>query len=338
MKIGTIGSGMIVDRFIQAINMVDNVELVAVYSRDVDKAKTFASKHKVTKYYTDLDAMLVDDEIDTIYIASPNALHYPQAMQALRAKKHVIDEKPFTSTLEECEMLYNTANENGVFLFEAITTIHLPNYKIIKDNLKDLGDIRLVTCNFSQFSSRYGLYKNHKQSNAFDPTYSGGALMDINVYNIHFTLGLFGKPKTYKYYPNIGYNGIDTSGVMIMEYDTFIATLIGAKDSSSDYLCFIQGDEATLKMSGASTGVCKTVELVPLKGDQIGVTNPTGNTKEISFNQKMHMTYEIETFRDVINNKDMNTYQRLSQHTKDVMEIIACARKEAGIHFDVDKN
>lgn len=337
MKIGTIGSGMIVDRFIQAIEMTDGVELVAVYSRGEEKAKEFAQKHNAKKYYVDMDEMLADEEIDTIYVASPNSLHYPQTLKALQAGKHVINEKPFTSTLEECDMLIRTAKENNVFLFEAITTLHLPNYRIIKENLKNIGDIRLVTCNFSQFSSRYGKYKNHEQSNAFDPAFSGGAIMDINVYNIHFTVGLFGKPNSFEYHPNIGYNGVDTSGVMIMKYDNFIATLIGAKDSSSEYLCFVQGDQASIKMSGGSTGVCKDVEIIPLKGDQIGVTNPVDSSNNIGIDQKMHMTYEVEEFRDIVNNNDMDKYNALLQHTRDVMEIISTSRIKAGVHFAADK-
>lgn len=337
MKIGTIGSGMIVDRFIQAIEMTEGVELVAVYSRGEEKAKAFAQKHNAKKYYVDIDEMLADEEIDTIYVASPNSLHYPQTLKALQAGKHVINEKPFTSTLEECDMLIRTAKENDVFLFEAITTLHLPNYRIIKENLKNIGDIRLVTCNFSQFSSRYGKYKNHEQSNAFDPAFSGGAIMDINVYNIHFTVGLFGKPNSYEYHPNIGYNGVDTSGVMIMKYDNFIATLIGAKDSSSEYLCFVQGDQASIKMSGGSTGVCKNVEIIPLKGDQIGVTNPVDSSNNIGIEQAMHMTYEVEAFRDIVNNNDMDKYNALLQHTRDVMEIISTSRIKAGVHFDADK-
>ncbi|MDF9825802.1 putative dehydrogenase [Breznakia sp. PF5-3] len=337
MRVGTIGTGTIVNRFIQAMKMVDNVTLEAVYSRSEAKAKAFAQEHNVEKCYSDLDAMLEDPNIDTIYIASPNSLHFPQALKALEAGKHVIDEKPFTSTLEECDILINKAKEKKLFLFEAITTIHLPNYKIIKDALPKLGDIHLLTANFSQFSSRYGKYKNHEQTNAFDPKFSGGALMDINIYNLHFAIGLFGKPNTYTYYPNIGYNGIDTSGVMILRYDTFTATLIGAKDSSSEYLCFVQGDKSSIKVSGSSTGGCKDVTLVPLKGDQIDVTNPIDQSQNIGIEQVMHMMYEVEAFETIIRSENYDECYRLLDHTRNVMDVMYHARKDAGIIFAADK-
>lgn len=337
MKIGTIGSGTIVNRFIDAMNMVENVSLEAVYSRSETKAKAFAQEHKAKKYYTDLAQMLQDPEIDTIYIASPNSLHFSQALQALQANKNVIGEKPFTSTLAETDCLIETAKANKLFLFEAITTLHLPNYSIIKENLPKLGNLKLLTANFSQFSSRYPAYKNKQQTNAFDPKFSGGAIMDINIYNIHFAVGLFGKPNTYKYYPNIGYNGIDTSGVLILNYDHFTATLIGAKDSSSEYLCFIQGDEASIKMSGGSTGVCKDVELVGLKGDQIDVKNPTNQKQAIGIEQVMHMSYEVADFQDIIQKQDYEACYKLLDHTRMVMEIVYNARMDAGIVFAADE-
>lgn len=336
MKIGTIGSGMIVDRFIHAVSLVDHVSIEAVYSRSEEKAAAFASKHGIVKHYTDIDKMLADTDIDTIYVASPNSLHYAQALQALQAGKNVIGEKPFTSTLEETDILIKTAKEKNLFLFEAITTIHMPNYKIVKENLATLGNIHLVTANFSQYSSKFNAYKNNELPNAFNPKFSGGALMDINIYNIHFVVGLFGKPKSYAYYPNLGYNGIDTSGVMIMQYDSFTATLIGAKDSSSEYLCFVQGDASTIKVSGASTGVCKTVERVPLLGDSIDKHNPTYNFENMGIEQDFHMSYEVADFEAIIQNKDYEACYKLLDHTRDVMEILYNARIKAGIYFPAD--
>lgn len=336
MKIATIGSGVIVDRFIEAINLVDSVSLEAIYSRNEERAKSFASKHQVDKYYTDMQTMFNDPEIDTIYIASPNSLHYEQSLQALEAGKNVICEKPFTSTLEETDHLIQVAKANNRFLFEAITTIHLPNYEIVRKELHRLGDVRLVQANFSQYSSKYGAYKEGKHTNVFDPAFSGGALMDINIYNIHFMIGLFGKPKQAIYYPNMGTTNIDTSGVMIMKYDTFVASLTGAKDSSSDFFVSIQGDEASIKVTGLSSGVCKYVDLVPLKGDQIDMNKPENGTTNIGIEQAMHMSYEVKHFHDIVANNDMNACLKLLEHSRDVMDVVYHARINANIKFDAD--
>ena len=240
MNVATIGSGVIVDRMIEAMRMDGRYNLYCVYSRTEERAKEFAEKHGVCTHYTDMEEMLNDENVDIVYVASPNSLHYPQCKMALEHKKHVINEKPFTPTLKECNDLFEIAQKNGVYIFEAITNIHLPNYKIIKDNLLKCGEIKMVQCNFSQYSSKYQKYKDHIHTNAFDPAFNGGALMDINVYNLHFVTGIFGKPDDIHYFKNTGYNGIDTSGIVIMQYPDFIATCTGAKDCSSPYTVYLQ--------------------------------------------------------------------------------------------------
>ena len=80
----------------------------------------------------------------------------------------------------------------------------------------------------------------------FDKACGGGALMDLNVYNIHFVVGLFSMPKKVQYYPNLAENGVDTSGILVMEYPDFQAVCTAAKDSSSDPFVIIQGEEGTI--------------------------------------------------------------------------------------------
>jgi predicted dehydrogenase len=343
MKIATIGSGSIVDKFIEAIALTKETSLAAVFSRKESSAKSFAAKHKAPKFYTDLDEMFLDKDIDAVYIASPNNLHFDYAKKALKANKNVIVEKPFTSTLDEALELFELAKKQNLFLFEAITTIHLDNYKIVKENLCKLGNIKIVNLNFSQFSKRYLNYMRGEQVNVFDPKFSGGALVDINVYNIHFTVGLFGKPKSYKYYPNIGYNNIDTSGAMIFTYDNFIAVLIAAKDSNSDYLFFIQGDKGTIKISGASSGVCKNVDLFLQENNfPDGIEKFSGFSmdegyKSIGINQAQHLSYELKDFAEIIKKNDFDAYEKLKNQTLVVMEILYKSRIEAGIKFAADK-
>ncbi len=327
MKLGTIGSGFIVDRFLEAVNQIDEVECVAVYSRTQEKAEEFASKWKVSKAYSDLDAMLQDEEIDTIYVASPNSLHYAQSLKALLAKKNVICEKPFTTNVKQLDHLIETAKTNHVMLWEAITNIYTPNLNIVKDALSEVGKIRMITCNFSQFSSKYPAYISGKNPNVFNPEFSGGSIMDINLYNIHLTMYLFGKPLSYKYYPNIAENGIDTSGTMIMQYNGFIATLIGAKDSASNNYACIQGDEGTIVIDGASTGVCQDVTLTKIKQE----------SETIGIHQNQHMTYELRAFEKMLTTQDFETCHELLDYSKEVLTVIETARKEAGIYFKDDQ-
>lgn len=138
MNVATIGSGVIVERMIEAMRLDGRYNLYCVYSRTKKRAKEFAEKHGIQKYYTDMEEMLNDENVDIVYVASPNSLHYSQSKMALEHKKHVINEKPFTPTLKECNELFEIAEKKGVYIFEAITNVHLPNYKIIKENLSNL--------------------------------------------------------------------------------------------------------------------------------------------------------------------------------------------------------
>ena len=307
MNVATIGSGVIVDRMIEAMRLDGRYNLYCVYSRTQERAKEFADKHGIQKYYTDMEEMLNDENVDIVYVASPNSLHYKQSKMALEHKKYVINEKPFTPTLKECNELFEIAKKNGVYIFEAITNVHLPNYQIIKENLSNCGNIKMVQCNFSQYSSKYQRYKDHIQTNAFDPNFNGGAL--------------FGKPKDVHYFKNVGYNGIDTSGIVIMEYPNFIATCTGAKDCSSPYTVYLQGDQGTLIVSGASSGVCKDVFFDAPKKDQIG--KKAVDTKEkISIEQPNHMLYECKDFMDIILNKDDKAYTTYKEQTQMVVELL----------------
>ena len=328
MKVGTIGSGVIVDRMIEAMKMTQGIEVCAVYSRTLLRAQEFAQKHHISKYYDDLDKMLNDDDLDTIYVASPNGLHYSQSKQALLAGKHVICEKPFVPTVQEAIDLFTIAKEKKVYIFEAITTIHLPNYKITASHLKDLGDIKMIQCNFSQYSSRYEKYKAFEVTNVFDPAFSGGSLMDINVYCIHFVTGIFGKPESVSYIANRGYNGIDTSGILIMRYPGFIATCVGAKDSSSENHVYIQGDQGTIRVFGSSCGVCSHVEFIPPKKDMIGKKD-VSTTLNIGIEQIMHMTYECAEFERITRLNDIEAYEKLCDQTRLVVSILEqCSKGE----------
>lgn len=329
MKIGTIGTGFIVDYFIEASKEVENANVVACYSRTKDSALAFAQKHgiKEDKAYDDIDSLLADQDIDTIYVASPNSLHHPQSIIAMQAGKNVICEKPFCSTLQEFDYAVQVAKENNVMIWEAITSIYTPNLNSIKDHLSEVGDIKMVTCNFSQFSSKYPLYKNGELPNVFNPSFSGGCIMDINIYNIHFAIYLFGKPKKYTYFANVSEEGVDMSGTLVFQYDNFIATLIGAKDSASYGYACVQGDEGTITIEDSSLGVCKNAYLQKIKQDK----------KAIGIQQHNHMSYEIHAFERMLSENDFETCHSLLEYSRDIIEVIETARKSVGVYYDADE-
>lgn len=253
MKLAIIGTGMIVNEgALPALKEVPEIQTTAIFARPKsrDKAEKLAAENFIPKIYTDYDELLNDAEIDFVYIGLINSVHHEYTKKALLAGKNVIVEKPFATTAAEVEELKNLAVEKNLYVFEAVTTLNLPNFFAIKEKLPEIGKIRAVTANFSQYSSRYDKYLQGEVAPAFDPKSFGGALYDINIYNLNFIVGLFGEPLEVDYTANIGFNGVDTSGVAFLKYKDFFATALGAKDSDSPSFILIQGEKGYIKTIG----------------------------------------------------------------------------------------
>ena len=329
MRLGIVGAGMIVRGLFTFIHEVEGIELEAIASteKSIDKVRQMAKENHVKKAYLNFDELLNDEDIDVMYIATPNHLHYQMCKQALERGKHVICEKPFTSRIEELEELSQLAKEKHLFLFEAISTQYLPNVLKIKEKLNELGNIKIVTANYSQYSSRYNAFKEGIIQPAFDYTKSGGALMDLNIYNIHLLVALFGAPKTVQYQANIEKN-IDTSGIITLDYGTFKAVLIGAKDCKAPIMTSIQGDQGCIVLDTPANNASR---FKVLKNDQ----------SEIEYNEqngKHRMYFEFVEFVKIIEQKDYQRAEEMMEKSLIAMEIATKARQSAGVVFAADKN
>lgn len=328
MKLAIIGSGMIVKEFLEIMPYLNGVELRAIYGRrgSEEKLNKFKSEHNIKEIFYDYEELLKTD-IDTVYVALPNNLHFEFARKALEYNKNVIVEKPITSNYKETKILSDLARGKKLFLFEAITTEYLPNYLKIKELLPTLGDIKIVECNYSQYSSRYNSFKEGKVLPAFDPEFSGGALMDLNIYNIHHVVGLFGKPKNVEYYPNIE-RGIDTSGILILGYENFKCVCIGAKDCKAPIANNIQGNNGCIYID-TPVNACESFKVIM----------NDGNTTVINENKyDNRMVSEFIEFINTINNNDLDMCYKMLDHSLIVSEVQTTARKKAGIVFKADIN
>lgn len=325
IRLGTIGSGVIVHSILDNVRITEGIRCVAVYSRTRERGEALAEEYGVSKVYTDVNDFLADEEINFVYIATPNLLHYEQTKKALQAGKHVICEKPFCTKAEQARELVQLAKEKGLFLIDAVPTSFLPNYEILKRELPRIGRIKLVMANYSQYSSRYDLVLKGEVPNIFNPMYAGGCLMDINFYNVYLNVALFGKPKRAVYYPNI-YEGLtDTSGLMFMQYDGFISESAGAKDTWGVNFFQIEGEKGYIYIKNGSNGIAE-------------VKVETKDSKEI-FNEQESSDrwyYEVKNLtRMVLEDQYEAIYKKLDIML-DVIEVLESSRKAAGICFPGD--
>ena len=328
MKIAVVGTGMIARDALTALRAVDGVEVVTICARphSRDKARELAQEFDVPQVATDYKAMLAAHEADFVYLGIVNSAHFDYGRQAIVAGWHIIMEKPFTSTLAEAEELIARARAAHTYLFEAVTPLFLPNYVGILEALPRLGLIRLVQANYSQYSSRYDRYLARDVAPAFDPARSGGALYDLNVYNLELIVSLFGRPKSATYTANMGFNGIDTSGIMTLRYDGFVATAAAAKDSSSPSFFMIQGESGWIRADGAPN---------ELRSFTIGLRGREPET--YALNRHEHrMVHEFEAMRDIFARKDYLSVEEGLQTSRTVIAVMEKARLMAGIQFRAD--
>lgn len=205
MKLGIIGSGKIVHDFLSIADQIPDLELAALSTtkRSHQIGLELQEKYNISKLYDNNTDLFNDANVDTVYVAVPNSLHFSIAKAALEAGKNVICEKPFVATTDEARELKEIADKNQVIIVEAITNIYLENFKFIEDNLAKIAPIHVVNLNYTQYSSRYDAFLEGDIQPAFDPKKDGGALMDLGIYNLHIIIKLFGKPDSVKYFPTI---------------------------------------------------------------------------------------------------------------------------------------
>lgn len=171
---------------------VDDSELVAVMRRDRAKAQVFAARHSAKWAYSDVDALLVDEEVNAIYIATPPYLHCEHTIRAARAGKHILCEKPMALTVEECQRMIDACRQAGVTLMIAYYRTFFPNIVRMKGLMDEgaIGDVVLARVNCTAY---YNPTQHDLSSWRVNPEISGGGvLMDIGSHRIDLLQYLMG--------------------------------------------------------------------------------------------------------------------------------------------------
>ena len=322
MNIGILGTGSIARTMAAEFTKVPAFRCEAVCSRQQATGEALAQQFGIPKVYTDYDAMLADPDIELVYIATPNSLHYAQTRAALLAGKNVLCEKPFVPTVAEADELIALAKEKHLFLFEAITTAHHPNYALAKQYLDDIGSLRIVSCTFCQYSSRYDAFCAGETPPVFDPACAGGALMDLGVYNVSYIVGLFGEPNQVHYTANVE-RGIDTSGILTMDYTGFKAVSMAAKDCAAPARCIIQGTKGYIQQK-STANCCGGITFHPNEGKEEHYNLNGGRPREAA---------EFETFARAMESGDQELCTRMQDTSIAVSRVLTVARRSAGIRF-----
>ncbi|WP_423840948.1 Gfo/Idh/MocA family oxidoreductase [Vibrio mytili] len=322
-KLAVIGTNWISDQFVSAAIQTGQFCLKAVYSRDLEKARAFGISYNAEAFYDRLESLANDPEVDAVYIASPNSLHAPQAMQMLTAGKHVICEKPLASNYPLAQQMFECAEENNVVLFEAFMTPYTPNFSVLKSSLERISPLRHATISYCQYSSRYQKYLNGENPNTFNPDFSNGSIMDIGYYCVGAAIELFGEPHQVKASAYLLSSGVDGCGSVTLTYNGFNVNLLHSKVSDSLIPSEFQGEQGSVLVDMISIG--RSVERVLRGQEKETLTQPQVENP---------MFYEAQAFAQQIKLGVME--KDAKQRSLLIAKVLTEIRKQTGVIFPED--
>lgn len=361
IRIATIGTSGITACMLDALSHVEGAVFVGALSRDRKRATAFTSEHGGSAPFASLNELTASDEVDAVYIGSPNALHHDQALTCIAGGKHVIVEKPFCANRREAEEVFEAAREAGVVALEAMRPLHDPAFHAIKEALPQIGPIRRVTLRFGKYSSRHDEILAGRRTNIFDCAMASGSLMDIGVYCVEPLVELFGTPARIfaaAVLLNDGTRGltngpIDGSGVILASYPDMTAVLAHSKTTNDLSDSQIEGELGTVTITGISAPSAVRVDLrsdTERQTDSVGYSSAQtvgwsvdlpafGNTMEHELSDFVEAVENVHAGRDCTE-APCGPFGAVA-HFRDItlasLEIMDEARRQMGVRFPTDR-
>lgn len=314
---GMIGTGWIAHEMGDAQKRV-NGEIYAVCSGNYEAAKQYQEEYNVKKAYADVDALLADENVDIVYIATPHNLHYEVMMKALKAGKHVFCEKAITVNSAQLEEAVAIAKEKNLVICDGVTLLHMPLYKKLREIVDSgkIGKVKMVQVNF-------GSCKEYDVKNRFfAKELAGGALLDIGVYAVSFArYFMSSRSDTILTTANYFETGVDeTSGILLRDPEGEMAVIALTMRAKQPKRGVVAGEKGYIE-----------VYTYP-RADKATVTyTEDGHTETITAGEEQYaLDYEI---------RDMENY--VTQHNgednltiiRDVMWTLTEIRKQWGMIY-----
>lgn len=240
IKWGIIGPGVIAQQFADDFRHVANAELVAVASRNLTRAQSFARQHNIGKAYDNYQALYSDPEVEAVYIATPHNFHFQQSVDALKQGKAVLCEKPITVNTKELDELLKIASSTGNYLVEGMWTYFLPALLLAQRWVEEdrLGEVLHVKADFGYpvpFDPNGRMY---------NPDLAGGSLLDLGIYVIAMAwLFLKQDPSDVRVVSRKATTGVDHDISIQFEYANAAASLTTSLRCKLHNWAFIIGEK-----------------------------------------------------------------------------------------------
>jgi predicted dehydrogenase len=263
---GIIGPGKIAKKFTTSLREVEDANLYAVASRNLQRAEEFAKENGATKAYGSYEEMLRDEEVDVVYVATPHVFHHAQTLLCLRHKKAVLCEKPFAINRQQVEEMISAAKENNVFLMEAMWTPFLPHIKYLCEILDSgkYGKVKYLSADFGFY------FPFDENSRLFRKSLGGGSLLDIGIYPVFLALHTLGLPEKVEATAQMSKTEVDEVCDVVFSYPNGAkAELHSNVTKDTPTTAYFELEKATIKIESKwhnpSTVVITTAEATESK-------------------------------------------------------------------------
>ena len=321
---GVIGCGGIASMFMSSMKASEGGHVLACASRGRSRAEQFASAHNIKTAYSDYNALMVNPDIDAIYIATTHNAHYENVRACLQAGKHVLCEKPITVNALQAERLYSLARDKNVLLVEAVWTRFLPAITALKEALTRgvIGEVVSLNATFAitgDFSNSHRL--KHLAT-------AGGSLLDLGIYPITMAYIVFGEaPSTIKSSVVIGDTGVDERAFILLDYP---------QNRHAHLTCSFSHHLPTEAIIGGSLGFIRVPNFLGAKSFSIHKSGHTAETFEYPFSDDQNFTPEIEAFHRDIANQRIESLQLSAKESVSVMATMDTLRAQWGLQYASD--
>ena len=325
LKWGIIGLGNIAHQFVQDLQLVAGVKIVAAASRSLEKARSFADQYNIPQFYGSYNKLITDPEVDIIYIATPHDSHARLGIEAMEAGKHVLCEKPMAVNSSQVEEMIAAAKASGVFLMEAFWSRFNPSIREALDRIErgDLGEVNYVNADFTFFRD------DPDDSRMLNMDLAGGSLLDMGVYPVFLAYVVLGVPKAIRAISRPHTTGADLQTAAVFLYDHAMASMMSGFKSQSDMRARICGTLGSIFIEPIWHETQAYSFLDNRTGQEVKIELPT---------RGKGFTYEIE---ECIHCIQAGLLQSSSWTWKNSLELIGITdkiRQQIGLQYPFEKH
>lgn len=318
LRWGILGPGKISKKFANDLKLVDGAVLTAVASRSKERAKSFAQAYEIEKAYGNYEELFNDPEVDIIYIGTPHNSHMDYSLLAMKAGKHVLCEKPLGVNGQQVQAMIDCAQENQVFLMEALWSRFNPSIVEVLEKIKQgvVGEVNYINVDFS-------VHRDFApDSRMLNMDLAGGSLLDMGIYPVFLAYVILGNPDEILATARFHETGADVQTAAIFKYDKGIANIMSGFESDSDMIAKIHGTEGKIMIDKRwhepqGYKIQKGQELAEFKLPKNGIG----------------YTYEIEECVECISKGLLESKRWSHKNSLDLIRILDEMRKQIGLKY-----